>query len=91
MFLRKSREDVEAEREGAFETLAKHEAVLTRLADDMGIEVAHVYRELVSGASLDDRDVAQAMLEDVRSGRWDGIVAFDLIPTLIPEHRSAKY
>ena len=78
MFLRKSREDVEAEREGAFETLAKHEAVLTRLADDMGIEVAHVYRELVSGASLDDRDVAQAMLEDVRSGRWDGIVAFDL-------------
>lgn len=78
MFLRKSREDVEAEREGEFETLAKHEAVLARLAQGMGLHVEHVYRELVSGASLDDRRVATAMLEDVREGRWDGVLAFDL-------------
>lgn len=78
MFLRKSREDIEAEREGEFETLAKHEAVLTRLADDMGLHVERVSRDLVSGADLAERDVAQAMLEDVREGLWDGVLAFDL-------------
>lgn len=78
MFLRKSREDIEAERSGKFETLAKHEAVLNRLADDMGLSVAHVYRELASGASLVDREQAMEMLSDVRSGAYDGVLAFDL-------------
>lgn len=78
MFLRKSREDVEAERAGKFETLAKHESALRRLADDLGLAVVHVYRELVSGASLSDRDDARQMLEDVMSGAYDGVLAFDL-------------
>lgn len=78
MFLRKSREDAEAEREGKFETLAKHEAVLVRLAKDLGIEVVRTYRELASGASLSERDEAMAMLGDVRAGAYDGVLAFDL-------------
>ena len=78
MFLRKSREDIEAERVGKFETLAKHESVLSRLAQDRGLTVVHVYKELVSGASLSERDEAMAMLSDVRSGAYDGVLAFDL-------------
>lgn len=78
MFLRKSREDVEAERDGKFETLAKHRAALERLADGMGVEIAHVYEEIVSGGDLAARADAQRMLEDVRAGMWDGVFAFDL-------------
>lgn len=78
MFLRKSREDIEAEREGEFETLAKHEAALTRLAEDRGLAVVHVYRELVSGDSLQCREDAMQMLEDVKSGAYDGVLAYDL-------------
>ncbi len=78
MFLRKSREDVEAERDGKYETLAKHRAILERLADDMGIVVSHIYEEIVSGGDLSKRAGAQAMLEDVRAGMWDGVLAFDL-------------
>jgi len=78
MFLRKSREDIEAERVGRFETLAKHESALKRLADDLGIHVIRTYRELASGAALADRDEAMAMLGDVRAGAFDGVLAFDL-------------
>ena len=78
MFLRKSREDVEAEREGKFETLAKHKAILERYAQDNGLNVVRVYEELVSGASLDTRDVAREMLEDVRACMYDGVLAFDI-------------
>jgi len=78
MFLRKSREDVEAERAGKGETLAKHRAALSRLADDMGIEVSRVYEEIVSGGDLSRRADARRMLEDVRAGMWDGVLAFDL-------------
>lgn len=78
MFLRKSREDVESERAGKGETLAKHRAALSRLADDMGIEVSRVYEEIVSGGDLSRRADARRMLEDVRAGMWDGVLAFDL-------------
>lgn len=78
MFLRKSREDVEAELGGKFETLAKHRSILERLAADMGVEIAHVYEEIVSGGDLAKRAGAQEMLEDVRAGMWDGVFAFDL-------------
>ena len=78
MFLRKSREDVEAERAGRYETLAKHRAVLERLAAGMGVEISHVYEEIVSGGDLAKRADARAMLEDVRAGLWTGVFAFDL-------------
>ena len=78
MFLRKSREDAEAEREGKFETLAKHRAILERLAKSKGVAISCVYEEIVSGGDLGSRQDAQRMLADVRAGMWDGVFAFDL-------------
>ena len=49
MFLRKSREDAEAERAGKFETLAKHRAVLERLAESMGVAISQFPEPQLSG------------------------------------------
>ena len=78
MLLRKSREDVEAERHGHFETLEYHEAELCRLADNLGIKVAKIYRELVSGDRLDERPQTQELVREVMRGQWDGVLARDL-------------
>ena len=79
MYLRKSREDIEAEREGRFETLAKHELQLTQLADRLGLSLAREpYRELVSGDTLDERYACKAMLREVMTGAYDGVLVFDL-------------
>ena len=48
MYLRKSRADAEAEARGQFETLAKHEQILTDLAKRHGIKVSRIFREIVS-------------------------------------------
>lgn len=77
MLLRKSREDVEAERHGQFETLEYHEADLHRLADQLGIKVSKVYRELVSGDRLDERPQTQELVREVMRGQWDGVLAVD--------------
>lgn len=79
MYLRKSREDIEAEREGRFETLAKHELQLTQLADRLGLSLAREpYRELASGDTLDEREACKAMLREVMTGDFDGVLVFDL-------------
>lgn len=78
MLLRKSREDIEAERIGRFETLARHEAELYRLADSLGIKVSKVFRELVSGDSLQDRETMRELLGEVMQNAWDGVLAIDM-------------
>lgn len=78
MFLRKSREDIEAEKLGHYETLARHEEELRRLAAVRGIEVSEVYRELVSGDSLDARPECRRLLGDVCAGKWAGVLVVDL-------------
>lgn len=77
MLLRKSREDIEAERHGQFETLEYHEADLRRLADQLGIKISKVYRELVSGDRLDERPQTQELVREVMRGQWDGVLAVD--------------
>lgn len=78
MYLRKSRADLEAEKEGHFETLRKHEEILTDLASRYGIKVAKVYRELVSGSTIADRPEVRKLLEEVRSGVVDGVLVTEV-------------
>lgn len=78
ILLRKSREDIEAEARGQFETLALHEAALTRLAETMGIKISKIYRELVSGDRLDDRPETMQLVQEVMRGEWDGVLANDI-------------
>lgn len=78
MLLRKSREDIEAERAGKFETLTYHEQQLNRLANDLSIKVSKVFKELVSGDRLDERPETQELMREVMRGEWDGVLARDI-------------
>lgn len=78
MLLRKSREDIEAERAGKFETLTYHEQELNRLADSLGIKITRIFRELVSGDRLDESPETQELIREVMRGKWDGVLAKDV-------------
>ena len=77
-YLRKSRRDIELEAQGQTDTLARHERALSDLADRLGVRIARVYREIVSGDTLAERPEARRLLEDVNAGLWDGVLVMDV-------------
>lgn len=77
IYLRKSRADVEAEQSGAGETLARHEKTLLDLARKMELPVAAVYREIVSGETIDARPEIRRLLTEVENKAYDGVLVMD--------------
>lgn len=77
-YLRKSRRDVELEALGQGETLARHEKQLGELAQRLGVRVAQIYREIVSGDTIAERPEVRRLLEDVNAGMWDGVLVMDV-------------
>lgn len=77
IYLRKSRADVEAEQSGEGETLARHEKTLIDLAHKMELPVVEIYREIVSGETIDARPEVQRLLSAVESGTYDGVLVMD--------------
>lgn len=80
MYLRRSRADLEEEARGAGETLARHHHMLMEMAQRMKIAIPAecVYREIVSGDTIAERPVVQALLRDVEKESWDGVVVADV-------------
>lgn len=78
MYLRKSRADLEAEAHGEGETLARHEQLLTQLADKLHIHVEKIYREIVSGETISSRPVMQQLLCDVEQQIWSGVLVIEV-------------
>ncbi len=78
VYLRKSRTDMEAEARGEGETLARHEHILLELAKKRSLDVGAVYKELVSGETIAARPVMQQLLQEVGSGRWDGVICMEI-------------
>ena len=78
LYLRKSRADLEAEERGEGETLARHEKMLIELARRYGFSIGKIYREIVSGESIESRPVVQELLRDVESGRWKGVLVVEV-------------
>ncbi|MCI8512020.1 MAG: recombinase family protein [Lachnospiraceae bacterium] len=78
IYLRKSRADREAEARGEGETLARHEKILTSLADKMGLQVGGIYKELVSGETIAARPKMQQLLLEVMQGNWDGVLVMEV-------------
>lgn len=78
LYLRKSRADLEAEAKGEGETLARHEKMLMELARRYSFSIGKIYREIVSGESIESRPVIQELLRDVESGRWKGILVVEV-------------
>lgn len=77
MYLRKSRIDEEA---GIENTLSKHETMLRDMAANMGIHIdeSHIYREIVSGESIDARPQMQRLLKAVEMGLYTGVLCVEL-------------
>ena len=77
IYLRKSRKDIEAERSGT-DTLARHEKMLTSYAEQNGLQIDKVYREVVSGDTIAARPQMQQLLHDVESGIYKGVLVVEV-------------
>lgn len=74
IYLRKSREDFDAEKRGEGETLARHEKILKGLTEEQGLNVVKVYKEVVSGETIQDRPMMQKMMKEVYAGKYKGVI-----------------
>ncbi len=78
IYLRKSREDIESEKYGEGETLARHEKLLTTLAEKRNLPISKIYREVVSGETISEREEMQKLLKDVENEKWTGILVVEV-------------
>lgn len=78
IYLRKSREDIEAEKYGEGETLARHEKILKTLAQKRGLAIGKIYREIVSGETISERKEMQKLLRDVENEMWTGVLVVEV-------------
>lgn len=78
IYLRKSRADVEAEKLGEGETLARHKKILTELAARKGLYVEKIYEEVVSGDTIEARPEIQKLIRDCYSGKYKGILIVEV-------------
>lgn len=80
MYLRKSRADLALEEIQKFETLANHKTILTKLAKDKGIVISEsdIYKEVVSGESIEERPEVQRLLRDVENEKFAGVFVFEV-------------
>jgi hypothetical protein len=80
MYLRKSRADLELEAMGEGETLARHQHMLENLAAKHEIhpDQITIYREMVSGDSIDERPEMQRLLADVYANTYDGVLVVEV-------------
>ncbi len=78
IYLRKSREDIESEKYGEGETLARHEKILTTLAEKRNLAIGKIYREVVSGETISERKEMQKLLKDVENEKWTGVLVVEV-------------
>ena len=78
IYLRKSREDIETEKYGEGETLARHEKILTTLALTRNLTIGKIYREVVSGETISERKEMQKLLKDVENEKWTGVLVVEV-------------
>ena len=78
IYLRKSRADVEAEKLGEGETLARHKKILTELAARKGLYIGKIYQEIVSGETIEARPEIQKLIADCYKGKYKGILIVEV-------------
>lgn len=78
IYLRKSRQDLEAEARGEGDTLARHRRTLTELAEHRGLPVGAIYEEVVSGDTIAARPQMQRLLSEVEAGMWRGVIVMEI-------------
>ena len=80
MYLRKSRTDLELEAMGEGETLARHQNMLMNLAakHDIHPDQIVIYKELVSGDSIDERPQMQKLIADVFAKKYRAVLCIEV-------------
>lgn len=78
IYLRKSRADLELEKYGETETLARHEKTLIELAEKKKLYIAGIYKEVVSGETISARPEVQKLLTDVEGGQYTGVIVMEI-------------
>lgn len=78
IYLRKSRLDIEAEAHGEGETLERHQTMLMNFAKQHQMPISRIYKEVVSGESIDARPEMQQLIEDVENGMWEGVLVIEV-------------
>ena len=78
IYLRKSRADLEAEKLGEGETLARHRKILEELAARKGFYIGEIYEELESGETIEGRPKIQKLIEDCYKGKYKGILIVEV-------------
>lgn len=78
IYLRKSRADVEAEKLGEGETLARHKKILTELAARNGYYIEKIYHEIVSGETIQARPQMQELIRDCYAGKYKGVLVIEV-------------
>lgn len=77
-YLRKSRADEMREILEGVETLARHDKTLDELAERLGIVISKTFKEVVTGESLEERTEMQSLLQELRDGKWDGVLTMEV-------------
>ena len=72
IYLRKSREDRETEKYENIDTLDRHRKILLKFAEEHNMPIGHIYEEVVSGETIEERQVMQQVLKDVENRMWQG-------------------
>ena len=78
IYLCKSRADLELEAMGEMETLARHQNILIDLAKRNHLTITKIYKEIVSGETIEARPEIQEMLNEVEDGKWDGVLVMEV-------------
>ncbi|MBS7529033.1 recombinase family protein [Hazenella sp. IB182353] len=78
MYLRKSRADIESEKRGEGETLAKHYQILSQVAHNQSLNITKVRREIASGENLFNRYQMMKLLKEIEKNDYDAILVMDL-------------
>ncbi len=78
IYLRKSRQDLEAEFHGEADVLVTHRKTLIELAERNGYQIGAIYEEIVSGDTISDRPQMQKLLREVERGMWHGVLVMEI-------------
>lgn len=80
MYLRKSRKDLELEQLGEGETLSRHLKILEELCRKLKIVIADndIYKEVVSGESIEARPEIKKLLKLIEQGYYNGVLVVEI-------------
>ena len=78
IYLRKSRQDEEAEKRGEHETLSRHRTTLFKLAKEQNLNLVEVKEEVISGESISYRPKMLELLDEVKRGLYDAVLVMDI-------------